>query len=49
MLDLFYSNCVLSACMYMHHMCDWCSQKTEDVGSPGTRVIIDGYELPFEC
>ena len=30
-------------------MCAWCSQKTEDVESPGTGVIIDSYELPCEC
>ena len=31
-LYLFYSMClgVLHACMYVHHMCAWCSQRSEE-------------------
>lgn len=37
---------VLSACIFVHHICAWYLWSPEDgIGSPGT-VIIDGYELP---
>lgn len=38
--------CVLSACMYVHHVCTWTPERSEEgTGSPATG-IIDGYEPP---
>lgn len=37
---------ILSACMYVHHKCAWCSWSPEEgIGSPGTG-IGNGCELP---
>lgn len=36
----------LLACMFVHHVCAWCSWKPEEnVRYPATGKI-DGYELP---
>lgn len=41
--------CVLSPCMYVHHMHVSCLRyPAEDVGSPGTGVV-DGCELSCGC
>lgn len=40
---------VLSVCVYMYHMCAWCSKKAEeDIRSPASRVS-DDYELSCGC
>jgi hypothetical protein len=38
----FYVLSVLPACMYVHHVCAWCLQKSEgDVGFSGVEVVDD--------
>jgi hypothetical protein len=35
---------VLPTCMYMHHLCAWCPQRSEEGTEYG---VTDGYEPPM--
>lgn len=52
-LTLFKMSNVLSACMFMYHMCAWYLKAEDASGTPGTRVTVSvsrcGYWDSNKC